>query len=153
MPSYESAQQRLSVLLNDKQLFGIRHVLAGSIAGLCGSLVKVPVDVIKKRVQAGLYPNVFAAVSNIAKENLGSPFARRVGSISNFYTGWRSSILYDIPYNAVQFTVLENVKRAVQSLKREQPFTQADYVVIGALTGMITSVITEPVRFAQTVCM
>lgn len=146
MPSYESAQQRLSIIFNESQLFGFRHILAGSVAGLCGSLVKVPVDVVKKRVQAGLYPNVLVAVSNIANENLGSGFARHIGSISNFYTGWRSSILYDIPYNAVQFTVLENVKRVVQKLKREQPFSQADHVVIGALTGMITSVITEPVR-------
>lgn len=149
MPSYESAQRHLTVILNGKQLFGFRHILAGSIAGLCGSLVKVPVDVVKKRVQAGLYPNVLVAVSRIANENLGSGFARHFRSVLNFYTGWRSSILYDIPYNAVQFTVLENVKRVLQSLKREQPFTQADHVVIGALTGMITSVLTEPVRSAQ----
>lgn len=66
--------------------------------------------------------------------------------VSHFYAGWRSSILYDVPYNAVQFTVLENVKRSVRSFRRRERALKAESIVIGALTGMITSIITEPVR-------
>lgn len=138
MPSYELAQMQLS-RLGRERLIGLRHVVAGSLAGLCGSLVKVPVDVVKKRLQAGIYPNLGAAVTSIAAEGVG--FA---GGVRQFYTGWRSSIIYDVPYSAVQFTVLENVKVCVKRLKKSE-LVGIDNVLVGALTGMITSVITEPV--------
>eukprot|EP00737_Agarophyton_chilense_P004613 gb/GEZJ01005951.1/.p1 GENE.gb/GEZJ01005951.1/~~gb/GEZJ01005951.1/.p1 ORF type:complete len:230 (+),score=20.03 gb/GEZJ01005951.1/:615-1304(+) len=143
MPSYELAQMQLSRLGQEK-LLGIRHVVAGSFAGLCGSLVKVPVDVVKKRLQAGMYPHVGAAVTSIASEGRGL-----VGGFRQFYTGWRSSIIYDVPYSAIQFTVLENVKQCVRRLKKSE-LMGVDHVLVGALTGMITSVITEPLDVIKT---
>lgn len=145
MPSYEFAQQTLTNYYGDKELLGIRHVLAGSIAGLCGSFVKVPVDVVKKRLQAGMYPNILIAISSIASDGIGGSHNKPWSSMRMFYSGWRSSILYDIPFNAVQFTVLENVKRCMRRYRRNETFLQSDHVVVGALTGLITSVITEPV--------
>lgn len=152
MPSYEVAQQQLSRGFSAKELFGLRHVLAGSIAGLCGSLVKVPVDVVKKRVQAGLYPNVFVAMLSILNEghrhhasNLYSSISQRVLGVRFFYAGWRSSVFYEVPYNAVQFLVLENVKRIGRFIRRGEEFSRRDNVTIGALTGMVTSLLTEPV--------
>ena len=148
MPSYEFAQQQLSSQLGQKELLGFRHVLAGSFAGLCGSLVKVPIDVIKKRTQAGLYPNAIMAVMSVISESRAQ-HALRIPLVSNlgvFYAGWRSSILYDIPYNSIQFLVLENVKRCASSLRPDRKLTRTDNVFVGALTGMITSIITEPVR-------
>eukprot|EP00177_Eucheuma_denticulatum_P002716 GFKZ01004885.1.p1 GENE.GFKZ01004885.1~~GFKZ01004885.1.p1 ORF type:complete len:238 (-),score=24.59 GFKZ01004885.1:458-1171(-) len=142
MPSYELAQMQIGARVGANQLLGLRHVVAGSFAGLCGSLVKVPVDVVKKRLQAGIYPNIAVAVKSIAaEERTTMPF----GKVRRFYTGWRSSIFYDIPYNAVQFTVLENVKRVVKEATGRETLGRLDNVVVGALTGMITSVITEPV--------
>lgn len=142
MPSYELAQLQLGKQLGSKQLLGFRHVMAGSIAGLCGSFVKVPMDVVKKRLQAGLYPNMSVALASIAREGNGRSF---FGPALQFYTGWRSSIIYDVPYNAVQFTVLENVKRAMRKAKGKE-LGRLDNVTVGAITGMITSVVTEPVR-------
>lgn len=143
MPSYEFAQYQLGNRLGSKQLLGFRHIIAGSIAGFCGSIVKVPMDVVKKRLQAGLYPNISVALTSIANEG-GRRFA--FSPVLQFYSGWRSSIIYDVPYNAVQFTVLENVKRELRRTKGRE-LGRLDNVLVGAITGMITSVITEPVRF------
>jgi solute carrier family 25 (mitochondrial S-adenosylmethionine transporter), member 26 len=108
MPSYELAQRALGARLGTRTLLGARHVLAGAVAGLCGSVVKTPVDVVKKRVQAGLYRNVVAAAVAVAADARGKGLLPRVAA---FYTGWRSAVLYDIPYNAIQFSILETVKR------------------------------------------
>ncbi|CDF38645.1 unnamed protein product [Chondrus crispus] len=146
MPSYELAQFQLGKRLGSKQLLGFRHILAGSIAGLCGSIVKVPMDVVKKRLQAGLYPNMSVALISIANESnrrfLFSPMLQ-------FYAGWRSSIIYDVPYNAVQFTVLENVKRELRKMRGKE-LGKLDNVLVGAITGMITSVLTEPLDVIKT---
>lgn len=149
MPSYEMAQQKLTQYYGAKELLGMRHVMAGSIAGLCGSFVKVPVDVVKKRLQAGLYPNIMVAISSIAGDGVTSANRTPWAGLLPFYAGWRSSILYDIPYNAVQFTVLENVKRAVRAFRRDKSLVQTDHVIVGALTGMVTSIITEPVCISK----
>lgn len=149
MPSYELAQLELGKVFQGREVLGLRHVLAGSIAGLCGSLVKVPVDVVKKRLQAGLYPNIIVAVRSIAAEG-GPKTSATLFGVRRFYTGWRSCIFYDVPYNAVQFTVLENVKRVVRALRQGEGLGRADHVGIGAVTGMITSVITEPLDVVKT---
>lgn len=147
MPSYEISQKSLGIMLGARELLGARHLLAGSAAGLCGSVVKVPTDVVKKRLQAGMYPNVFSAVSTICREGITSvPLSR----FSQFYTGWRSAILYDIPYNAIQFTVLENVKRIAKKARGRQ-LRNLEHVVVGALTGVVTSLATEPVSMVMVV--
>lgn len=147
MPSYELAQQALSNRLAQKELYGLRHLLAGSFAGLCGSLTKVPADVIKKRTQAGLYPNVLAALMSVVDEARLQQRNRipLLSSLGCFYAGWRSAVFYDIPYNSVQFLILENVKRVVSSSRPNRQLNSTENLFVGAVTGMITSIITEPV--------
>lgn len=145
MPSYEMAQSGWDVWFGKAQWLGLRHVVAGSVAGFCGSMVKVPMDVVKKRLQAGLYPNIGVAFSAIAKEGGG----KLLPGILRFYTGWRSAIVYDIPYNAVQFSVLENVKNVARKVKNED-IQGFDNVAVGAVTGVITSLVTEPLDVVKT---
>lgn len=164
MPSYEYAQASLARVLGSGHLAGTRHVLAGSIAGLCGSIVKTPVDVVKKRVQAGVHSNVLAALTAIYTD---AGRMSRFGIISSLYAGWRSAVLYDIPYNAIQFSVLDLVKRAHQCLLSGPPYFRREIqqkpgvysgkkldpvsnIVVGACTGAITSLLTEPLDVVKT---
>lgn len=141
MPSYEFTQRMMATTFGSRELLGGRHVFAGAVAGLCGSVVKVPMDVVKKRLQAGLYSNINVAVRSIANEGVGF-----LGKGRMFYTGWRSAILYDVPYNAVQFTVLENVKK----IYRKKDKKGFDNVLVGAFTGVVTSLLTEPLDVVKT---
>jgi solute carrier family 25 (mitochondrial S-adenosylmethionine transporter), member 26 len=182
MPSYELAQRLLGARLGARTLLGARHVLAGAAAGLCGSVVKTPVDVVKKRVQAGLYRNVVAAAVAVAADARGRGLLPRVAA---FYTGWRSAVLYDIPYNAIQFSILETVKRwqlrnstapvadtaprhrrdAATTTTKPGATTAAApssspgiptaaktraNILVGAATGALTSLVTEPLDVVKT---
>jgi Mitochondrial carrier protein len=164
MPSYTWMQRRLGNALGERELWGARHVLAGAFAGFVASSVKAPVDLIKKRCQAGLYPNVFAAVLAVASDAKG---AGPVPVLAAFYAGWTSSVAYDVPYNAVQFIILENIKRlhrrqlaktadrrkrggAPDASSKALPLSPRANMVIGAATGALTSLATEPFDVVKT---
>lgn len=169
MPSYRAAKRALSSV-NGRRVFRRSdnaasptplldaravHFLAGAFAGLVGSAVRVPVDVLKKNLQVGAYANLAQAMVGIAR--------RRRPYGSAFYAGWSSALLYDIPYNACQFVVLERVQRAADRWwrsPRDAPPSPphgrgggallAKNVATGAITGAITSALTEPLDVVKT---
>lgn len=70
-----------------------RALVAGAFAGFASSFVRVPVDVVKKRVQAGMDSSVTGALRSICAEKGRQGF---LGGVSKFYAGWRSGVLYDV---------------------------------------------------------
>lgn len=146
MPSYELASR-----------FVGSGALAGAFAGFASSVVKTPVDVVKKRTQAGLYANVWLAILGVNAEAVASgPLAR----FRPYYAGWRSSVVYDSSYSATQFMVLEVVRGAMRRrLARKAGFgagepapllSTKDSMFAGAVTGAATSLLTEPMDVVKT---
>lgn len=135
MPSYEFSQNMLSLMQFPA---AARDVTAGGIAGLAGSVVKVPVDVLKKRLQAGVDANIQASLARFVEPGWAG--------VRNMYAGWTAAVLYSVPYNAVQFFLLERVKRTVRRARSPAAVVPAEHVAVGALTGILTSIATEPVR-------
>lgn len=142
MPSYELAQTALAMLPHQLPS-GARDGTAGALAGLVGSVVKVPVDVVKKRLQAGVDPNLAASLQRFTAPGL-------VG-FRRMYAGWGAALLYSIPFNSVQFVFLERVKRAVRRLRQHSPQTPAEHILVGAITGSLTAITTEPVSLLHLV--
>ncbi|KAA8495506.1 putative S-adenosylmethionine carrier 2, chloroplastic [Porphyridium purpureum] len=133
MPTYEALKRELG--MNENLSPFLRQVIAGAGAGLVGSVVRVPIEMVKKRVQVGIYDNFFQSFRRIFLE----------GGIMAFYGGYGSALVYDVPYNAIQFAVLENIKRAFLLLKQksigsgqEVVIRDWDNVLLGGFTGVIT---------------
>ena len=88
MPAYEFGKAKLQWMGKKKRI-----LLSGALAGFAASFVRVPIDVVKKRVQAGMDSSVIAAVRSISREHGG---IGKLGNISKFYAGWKSGVLYDV---------------------------------------------------------
>lgn len=145
MPSYELASR-----------FVGSGAVAGAFAGFAASVVKTPVDVVKKRTQAGLYRNVWQAVVGVNAEAAGRGVAAR---LRPYYAGWRSSVVYDTSYSATQFMVLEVVRGALRKREARRagvesglgpPLSTRMSMVAGAVTGAATSLLTEPMDVVKT---
>lgn len=130
--------------------------MAGGVAGVVSSVVKCPVDTVKKRLQSGLYLNLFAALRSIAAEGGGGGLLARVRP---FYGGWSSIVVYDMNYSMLQFTFLEAIRAAerwrVARVARRRGVAPESVsgnggVRIGALTGALTSLATEPLDVVRT---
>lgn len=107
-----------------------------------------------------VHANAAGAVRAIAGEARGASLAAR---LRPFYGGWRVTGAYDVVYNVVQFTLLEAVRAAERAARRRgrreggapaAPAGRAETarrnVAIGALTGALTSLATEPLDVVRT---
>jgi len=137
-------------------IFTTSDFLAGCFAGFIGSLARVPIDGIKKRVQLGLYPSALEAVRDL----FGHQGPWRV--LCAVYRGWPAQVLYDVPYQAVQFTTLGLLRSHFRNSQHHtagdgknrqttRPTSSPlDNALIGGLTGIVTSLVTEPMDVVRT---
>lgn len=129
-------------------------IIAAALGNVVSSVVRVPPEVIKQRVQAGVHRDMLEAVGHIwRKEGFGG-----------FYTGYSTMVARDIPYAAIQFTVFEALKRRRSRLLLQQKaragasederLTQSAQLLsnlwMGAVSGAIASVMTAPIDVVKT---
>jgi len=124
-------------------------LVAGAAAGLASSVVRVPTEVVKQRLQAGQFGgrSAVAAVKGIlAKEGLKGMFA-----------GYGSFLLRDLPFDAIEFVAYEQLKSAYERTLRMRPGDQrreranaAEVSAIGAAAGALTGVVTTPLDVLKT---
>lgn len=165
-------------------------------------MVRVPLDVCKKRVQAGAYPSLAAAARALltapppaaASASAAAAAAAAAGParaaaaavavpalvaarVARLYPGWSAAVAYDVPYAAVQLTCLDALTAAVGRYRLRRAAVPvpssggsgdggetapppspprlggAAAAVVGAATGAITSVLTEPLDVVRTRAM
>lgn len=70
------------------------HMLAASGGELCACLVRVPTEIIKQRMQAGIYASVPSAMSTIWSSQ----------GISGFYRGFTMTVFREVSHNQLIVT-------------------------------------------------
>jgi solute carrier family 25 S-adenosylmethionine transporter 26 len=115
---------------------------AGVAAGLASSVVRVPTEVVKTRMQTGEFARAAVALRHIAaKEGARGLFA-----------GYGSFLLRDLPFDAIQFGMYEQLKvlykaRALGGRRELEP---AEHSVFGAAAGAATGLVTTPLDVVKT---
>jgi len=138
MPSYEVA----SGALKGTPLQSTP--IAGVLTGVASAVVRVPVSVIKSRIQLGLHQSAGEALSH----------ARR-GGRGGLYAGLRATVVLDTSYAVVQFTCLEQLRTLAlrfsggELTDPTQLGTKAN-AAIGFATGLFAAVATEPIDVVRT---
>ncbi|GAB0496627.1 hypothetical protein MMPV_007940 [Pyropia vietnamensis] len=197
MPVYVGVGEALKPHISNRRA---RLTTAAATAGVAVSLVRVPLDACKKRVQAGAYPSLIAAARGLltasppAAASAASATAGAVGParvvaaavavpalvvarVARFYPGWSAAVAYDVPYAAVQLTCLDALTAVVGRQHRRRAvvpspamgdgsedkettsppppprLSGAAAAVVGAATGAITSLVTEPLDVVRTRAM
>lgn len=128
-------------------------LLAACGANLAASLLRVPPEVVKQRVQTGLHRHALDAVASIARED----------GVRGFYRGYGAQLVRDIPYAMAQFGTYEALKRRVDA--SSVPSTSHDAAARrtrrtgrralhalgrGACAGAVACVITTPMDVVKT---
>ena len=100
-------------------------LIAGATAGVAASVVRVPTEVVKQRMQSGEFGGaaINAVRAIVAREGVRGMFA-----------GYGSFLLRDIPFDAIEFVAYEQLKRAyAATLKGGREVNAAEVSAIGAL--------------------
>ncbi|GFH12039.1 uncharacterized protein HaLaN_07663 [Haematococcus lacustris] len=134
----ELAPPAYSIYAAVTQMF-LGAVLAGMAAGTASSLVRVPTEVIKQRLQTKEFAGAATAVRSIvAREGL-----------RGLYAGYGAFLLRDLPFDAIEFVAYEQLKQGLSTyLKRE--LKPQETSMIGAVAGGFTGLVTTPLDVLKT---
>lgn len=166
MLAFQTLRARLGTRFPRRRNDVVVAVSAG-IADVAATLVRVPCEVLKQRLQIGLYPNVVSALRSI----ITTPSA-----IPRLYVGLSAQLVRDVPHAATEFVVYENLKSlALRRLRRQhqkiERNSSVDYgaaaqhlqhrtqdtkldrpsaLVIGAVAGAFAAIISNPADVVKT---
>lgn len=115
------------------------HSLAGASATIASDALMNPFDVIKQRMQ--IHQSEFRSVLTCArtvyyKEGLAA-----------FYVSYPTTLAISIPFNAIQYTVYEQVKRFMNPRNEYSPVS---HITAGAVAGAVAAAVTTPLDVAKT---
>lgn len=135
---YEPAKRKLLDSFPEN-LSALAHLTAGAIGGAASSIVRVPTEVVKQRMQTCQFASAPDAVRLIvAKEGF-----------RGLYAGYGSFLLRDLPFDAIQFCIYEQMRMGYK-LAAKRDLKDPENAMIGAVAGAITGAITTPLDVIKT---
>nr|XP_010915071.1 S-adenosylmethionine carrier 1, chloroplastic/mitochondrial [Elaeis guineensis] len=135
---YEPTKRKLLEIFPEN-LSAFAHLTAGAIGGAASSLIRVPTEVVKQRLQTGQFASAPDAVRLIiAKEGF-----------RGLYAGYSSFLLRDLPFDAIQFCIYEQLRIGYKIAARRE-LNDPENAIIGAFAGAITGAITTPLDVMKT---
>lgn len=119
--------------------------VSGGIAAAGSSFVKVPLAVCIRSVQAGIYPNFFAA----AKSIVGS------AGVRGLFTGYLPTVLEDVPDMAIKFAAYESLRQLHSKAVGGRVASVQEDFAMGAFSGALAAAATTPLDVIKTnmMCM
>ncbi|KAA8494092.1 S-adenosylmethionine carrier 1, chloroplastic/mitochondrial [Porphyridium purpureum] len=119
----------------------LRVMLGACLGDLTGSLWLCPAERIKQTLQSGVHGSVLEAVRKTYKN----------GGLPGFYQGYSGQIGRDVPFRIIQLSVYEKIKAMyARAYLKEREAVTTDNLIIGALAGSISSVLTAPLDVIKT---
>lgn len=149
--AYEFAGRKLTQNIG-QTFFG--HLLATTIGEVASSLIRVPADVVKSRLQVEIVDgsarstSLWVAIQKVSEESSRPNSKWR---LSAFYTGWLSSLLREIPFGCIQFPVFEYLKELASTDPHDTTRLSIFVVALcGMVAGALAGGITTPLDVVKT---
>lgn len=124
------------------------HMLASSLGEVAACAIRVPTEVVKQRAQAGLFDGkaskAFLDILSLRSQSYGL-------MVKELYRGGGVTIMREIPFTIVQFTLWEQAKKSWSRRQgRDGSVTATEGAVVGSLSGAIAAGITTPLDVLKT---
>lgn len=149
----------------DSQSRNTSFINISSLMNLFYIILLGPSEVIKQKVQAGIYPSTLTAISSIWKQR----------GIIGFYEGYFGGVARDVPFRVAQLTTYELTKNLYIRIKRQRQeknpatsrrskssktplngataLTPGEAAFCGAVAGSFSAAITAPLDRIKTLLM
>eukprot|EP00816_Leptocylindrus_hargravesii_P001266 CAMPEP_0196816352 /NCGR_PEP_ID=MMETSP1362-20130617/54881_1 /TAXON_ID=163516 /ORGANISM="Leptocylindrus danicus, Strain CCMP1856" /LENGTH=254 /DNA_ID=CAMNT_0042193649 /DNA_START=209 /DNA_END=969 /DNA_ORIENTATION=- len=117
--------------------------LQASISAACASLVfTIPQDVIKQRLQTGIFPSFREGVKNLWKEE----------GIWGFYAAAIPTAARNVPFVVITFTSFSLLEKRLLERKggSEQQLTGWETLCVGISSALFAGVVTQPIDVVKT---
>ncbi|ORY00413.1 mitochondrial carrier [Basidiobolus meristosporus CBS 931.73] len=129
------------------------HLAAGSLGDLAASIVFVPSEVLKTRMQLqGRYNNPhFVSGYNYKGTLHALKMILKYDGPGALYNGYKATILRDVPFSALQFAFYEKLKVMAISRSADGHMSFVTELLIGGLAGGAAGAITTPLDVMKTI--
>ncbi|KAI4352769.1 hypothetical protein L6164_006990 [Bauhinia variegata] len=135
---YEPVKQTLLKSFPDN-LSALAHLTAGAIGGAASSIIRVPTEVVKQRMQTGQFNSAPDAIRLIVTKE----------GFKGLYAGFGSFLLRDLPFDAIQFCIYEQL-RIGYKLAAQRDLKDPENAMLGAFAGAVTGAVTTPLDVVKT---
>ncbi|CAB4391943.1 uncharacterized protein OCT59_008856 [Rhizophagus irregularis] len=128
------------------------HLTAGSIGDIMASIVYVPSEVLKTRLQLqGRYNNPHV-VSGYNYKNTwhAAQMIYKLEGFGAFYHGFKATLLRDVPFSALQFAFYERFKLWAMLYKNSNNLSLEWEITTGAFAGGLAGALTTPLDVMKT---
>ncbi|KAG8460666.1 hypothetical protein KFE25_011441 [Diacronema lutheri] len=115
------------------------HMAAAIVGEVVESVVRVPTELVKQRMQAGRHASSPAAVRDIVAAS----------GVRGLFRGYASTLARDIPFALIQFPLYESLRQSYAERARRQP-TAVEAALAGSAAGAVAAAITTPLDVAKT---
>ncbi|XP_011102130.1 mitochondrial substrate carrier family protein C-like [Sesamum indicum] len=109
------------------------------VSTFLGTAMRIPCEVLKQRLQAGLYDNVGEALVETWRQD----------GLRGFFRGTGMTLCREIPFYVAGTGLYTESKKAVQQLVGRE-LKQWETIAVGAITGGLTAVLTTPFDVIKT---
>jgi len=135
--TYEMLKQQLSK--NKNIPLPLQHMIAASIGEVIACLIRVPTEVVKQRMQAGISKSISETVSKCME----------IDGINGLYKGFGITIMREIPFSFIQFPIYEGMKNKIKQYV-DRPLGPLESAACGSFSGAIAAAATTPLDVIKT---
>lgn len=116
------------------------HMVAASLGEIAACVIRVPTDIVKQRMQVGLFPSLFQAAVDMKKRH----------GFYGFYRGFQMTIFREIPFACIQFPLYEQLKSFWIGLEQNKAISSIKASLCGMLAGGTAAALTTPLDVMKT---
>jgi len=117
------------------------HALSASLAEGTSCLIRVPVEIIKQRMQ----------VSKGSTTSIGLlKSVLKVEGISGLFRGYTTTLLREVPFSLIQMPLWEWLKKSLAKKQQKDKVSPLQSALCGSLSASFSAVITCPLDVAKT---
>lgn len=140
--TYETMKHQMNTSFISKWLPApLIHMVAASCGETAACLVRVPTEVVKQRMQAGMHSSITEAVVNIIKHDGGFP---------GMFKGFGITLMREIPFAFIQFPLYEFGKSCISHFAGGRDTHAYEGAVCGSLSGAFAAAATTPLDVLKT---
>ena len=139
LTAYEEARNRLAK--SSPLGAAWAPLVAGGGARAVVATVSSPLELLRTRMQATAGADGLAATAARAV---------RAGGVSSLWTGLTPTLLRDVPFSCVYWSIYESLRRRAKAAHPQQQLTTSASFAAGAVAGSIAALVTTPLDVIKT---
>jgi len=119
---------------------GAVSVASATLATTIASCIEEPLELIKQRLQSGVSHNFVDAFRDATKTK----------GLKGLYSGLRSSLARDLPFDALEFATYEQLRKLYVKIFRKDDVRESEMLFLGMATGALVGTVTLPMDVVRT---